>query len=63
MLGATDDFCYNVVERPVHIHDVNATILHQLGIDDKRLTYPFQGLDQRLTGVENDGRIIQEILS
>ena len=63
VLGATDDFCYNVVERPVHIHDVNATLLHQLGIDDKRLTYPFQGLDQRLTGVENDGRLIQEILA
>jgi len=63
VLGATDDFCYNVVERPVHIHDVNATILRQLGIDDKRLTYPFQGLDQRLTGVENDGRVIQEILA
>jgi len=63
VLGATDDFCYNIVERPVHIHDVNATLLHQLGIDDKRLTYPFQGLDQRLTGVENDGRVIQEILA
>ncbi len=63
VLGATDDFCYNVVERPVHIHDVNATILRQLGIDDKRLTYPFQGLDQRLTGVEHDGRVIQEILA
>ena len=63
VLGATDDFCYNVVERPVHIHDINATILHQLGIDDKRLTYPFQGLDQRLTGVEHDGRVVQEILA
>jgi len=63
VLGATDDFCYNIAERPIHIHDVNATLLHQLGIDDKRLTYPFQGLDQRLTGVENDGRVIQEILA
>ena len=50
--GETDDFSYNVVENPVHIHDLNATILHCLGIDHKRLTYKFQGLDMRLTGVE-----------
>jgi hypothetical protein len=50
--GRTDDFSYNVVENPVHIHDLNATILHCLGIDHKRLTYKFQGLDMRLTGVE-----------
>ena len=63
VLGETDDFCYNVVKDPVHVHDLNATILHQLGIDDKRLTYPFQGLDQRLTGVEGNGRVIEQILS
>ncbi len=63
MLGATDDFCYSVVERPIHILDLNASSLHQLGIDDKRLTYPFQGLDQRLTGVEREGRVIREILA
>ncbi|MBY0523519.1 MAG: DUF1501 domain-containing protein [Gemmataceae bacterium] len=50
--GETDDFSYNIVDKPVHIHDMNATILHCLGIDHKRLTYRFQGLDQRLTGVE-----------
>ncbi len=50
--GATDDFSYNVVENPVHIHDLNATILHCMGIDHRRLTYKFQGLDMRLTGVE-----------
>lgn len=50
--GATDDFSYNITEHPVHVRDVNATILHQLGIDHERLTFPFQGLDQRLTGVE-----------
>lgn len=50
--GKTDDFSYNVVENPVHIHDLNATILHCLGIDHRRLTYRFQGLDMRLTGVE-----------
>ncbi len=51
--GETDDFSYNVVENPVHIHDLNATILHCLGIDHKRLSYKFQGLDVRLTGVED----------
>jgi hypothetical protein len=50
--GQTDDFSYNVIENPVHILDMNATILHCLGIDHKRLTYKFQGLDMRLTGVE-----------
>jgi hypothetical protein len=50
--GQTDDFSYNVVEDPVHIHDMNATILHCLGIDHRRLTFKSQGLDMRLTGVE-----------
>jgi Protein of unknown function (DUF1501) len=50
--GETDDFSYNVVKDPVHIHDLNATILHCLGIDHKRLSVKFQGLDVRLTGVE-----------
>lgn len=51
--GETDDFSYNIVENPVHIHDLNATILHCLGIDHRRLSYKFQGLDVRLTGVED----------
>jgi hypothetical protein len=50
--GETDDFSYNIVENPVHIHDLNATILHCLGIDHRRLSIKFQGLDLRLTGVE-----------
>jgi hypothetical protein len=50
--GQTDDFSYNVVENPVHIHDMNATILHCLGIDHRRLTFKSQGLNMRLTGVE-----------
>ena len=50
--GETDDFSYNITENPVHIHDLNATILHCLGIDHKRLSAKFQGLDVRLTGVE-----------
>ena len=50
--GATDDFSYNVTESPVHIHELNATTLHCLGIDHRKLTAKFQGLDVRLTGVE-----------
>jgi hypothetical protein len=50
--GETDDFSYNIVKDPVHIRDINATMLHCLGIDHRRLTFKFQGLDQRLTGVE-----------
>lgn len=50
--GETDDFSYNVVRDPVHIRDLNTTILHLMGIDHKRLTYSFQGLAQRLTGTE-----------
>ena len=50
--GETDDFSYNIVADPVHIHDLNATILHCLGIDHRRLSFRFQGLDVRLTGVE-----------
>jgi hypothetical protein len=59
--GQTDDFSYNVTENPVHVHDLNATILHCLGLDHERLTYRFQGRDFRLTDVE--GRIVNEILS
>jgi uncharacterized protein (DUF1501 family) len=52
--GETDDFCYNIVKDPVHIHDYNATLLHLLGIDHKRLTFRFQGRDYRLTDVHGD---------
>ncbi|MEL6108076.1 MAG: DUF1501 domain-containing protein [Planctomycetota bacterium] len=50
--GETDEFSYNIAQDPVHVRDFNATILHLMGIDSDRLTYAFQGLDQRLTGVE-----------
>jgi hypothetical protein len=60
--GETDDFSYNAVKDPVHIRDINATILHCLGIDHHRLTYKFQGLDQRLTGVE-EANPVQGILA
>jgi hypothetical protein len=59
--GATDDFGYNVVEGGVHVHDLNATILHCLGIDHTRLTFKFQGRDYRLTDVH--GRVVKEILA
>jgi uncharacterized protein (DUF1501 family) len=59
--GKTDDFCYNVAENPVHIHDINATVLHALGINHERLTYKFQGRDFRLTDIH--GQIVKGILA
>jgi hypothetical protein len=59
--GETDDFSYNAVENPVHVHDLNATILHCLGIDHERLTYKFQGRDFRLTDVH--GKVVSDILA
>ena len=53
-IGETDDFCYNVVADPVHVHDLQATVLHCLGIEHKRLTYKFQGRHFRLTDVHGD---------
>lgn len=58
--GATDEFCYNIVENPVHVHDFHATIMHAMGIDHKRLTYRFQGRDYRLTDVH--GKVVKDIL-
>ena len=60
--GKTDDYSYNVVENEVRVRDFNATILHQLGIDHNRLTFPFMGLDQKLTGV-NPAQVVKDILS
>ncbi|MFK7910945.1 MAG: DUF1501 domain-containing protein [Akkermansiaceae bacterium] len=60
--GKTDDFSYNVVEDPVHVRDLHATMLHLLGLDHHRLSFPHQGLDQRLTGVE-PSRVVTEIMS
>jgi hypothetical protein len=60
-LGETDDFSYNVVEDGVHVHDLQATILHCLGIDHKRLTYKFQGRHFRLTDVH--GEVVEKILA
>ena len=60
--GETDDFCYNVVRDPVHVTDLLATILHCCGIDHERMTYKFQGLDQRLTGVE-PSHVVKAVLA
>lgn len=59
--GETDDYGYNIVENPVHIHDLNATILHCLGIHHERLTYRFQGREFRLTDVH--GEVVKGILA
>ena len=60
-LGETDDYCYNIVRDPVHVHDLNATILHLLGIDHEKLTYRHQGRDYRLTDVH--GHLVNPILA
>ena len=60
--GVTDDFSYNIVQNPVHIRDLNATILNQFGIDGNQFSYKYQGLDQRLVGVE-DGKPVKGILT
>jgi hypothetical protein len=59
--GRTDEFSYNIVENPVHIRDLNATLLHCMGVDHRRLTFRYQGLDFRLTGVE-EARVVREVL-
>lgn len=58
--GETDEFCYNVIRDPVHVHDLNATLLHQLGIDHTQLTFRSQGRDFRLTDVH--GNVVKDIL-
>lgn len=60
-LGATDEFGYNITERPVHVHDFQATLMHLLGIDHEKLTFKFQGRRYRLTDVH--GQVVPEILS
>jgi len=59
--GETDDYCYNIVRDPVHVHDLNATVLRCLGLDHTRLIYRFQGRDFRLTDVH--GEVVNGILS
>jgi arylsulfatase A-like enzyme len=60
-IGKTDDIGYNVVENPIHVHDLQATVLNQLGFDHTKLTFRFQGRDYRLTDVH--GKVVKEILA
>src|ERR1051326_6063298 len=60
-IGETDDYGYNITEGPVHVHDLNATILRCLGIDHRRLTYKYQGRNFRLT--DTAGRAVQKVLT
>ena len=59
--GQTDEFGWDAVENPVHVHDLHATILHLVGLDHERLTYPFAGRDFRLTDVY--GNVVNDILA
>ncbi len=59
--GATDDFCYNITENPVHVHDLNATMMQLMGVDHTRLTYRYQGRDFRLTDIH--GNVVKDILA
>jgi uncharacterized protein (DUF1501 family) len=60
--GNTDEYGWNILDGGVHIRDLNATILHLLGLDHERLTFPHQGLEQRLTGVE-PAKVVHQILA
>ena len=59
--GETDDYSVNVADKPVHVHDLQATILHQMGINHELLTYRHQGRDYRLTDVH--GEVVKDILT
>ena len=61
VLGETDEFSYNITKDPVHVHDLQATLLHCLGIDHTRLTYKYQGRHFRLTDVH--GEVIDRVLA
>ncbi|HUQ93271.1 MAG TPA: DUF1501 domain-containing protein [Bryobacteraceae bacterium] len=60
-VGETDDYCYNIASDPVHVHDLQATVMHALGIDHKRLTYKYQGRHFRLTDVH--GEVVKKVLA
>jgi hypothetical protein len=60
--GETDEFSYNIVKDPCHIHDFHATVLHLLGMDHEKFTFKYQGLDQKLTGVE-PAKVIEELVA
>ena len=60
-IGATDDFGFRAVDKPVHVHDLHATMLHLLGFDHERLTYRFAGRDFRLTDVH--GNVVRQLIA
>ena len=60
-IGRTDDYSYHIVENPVDVHDLHATMLHLLGLDHRQLTYRYAGRDFRLTDVH--GRVVQDVLA
>jgi hypothetical protein len=60
--GRTDDYAYNIIENPMHIRDLNATLLHSIGVNHNLLTFKYQGLEQKLTGVEG-ARVMHELLA
>ena len=59
--GETDEFGFGAIDQECHVHDLHATVLHQLGLDHKRLTFRFQGRDFRLTDVH--GKVVREVLA
>ena len=59
--GGTDDLGFNVIDKPVHVHDLQATILHLLGLDHERLTFRHAGRDFRLTDVH--GKVVREVIA
>jgi hypothetical protein len=61
--GQTDDFSYNIVENPVHVRDFHATILHLLGIEHRKFTFKWQGVDMPLTGVDAEAQVVKELLA
>lgn len=61
--GQTDDFSYNIVENPVHVRDLHATVMHLLGIDSQRFTFKWQGVDMRLTGVDATANVVKAVLA
>ena len=61
-IGATDELGFNITENPIHVHDIQATILHCMGLNHEKLSVNFQGLDVRLTGVEKH-RVVHELLA
>ena len=63
VVGETDEFSYNIVADPVHVRDLHATILQLLGLDHKRFTFKWQGVDMKLTGVDAEATFVKQILA